>query len=950
MSAAVAAALAAGPPPPQFTGTTWENPAASALEHAPYLKRLIARREDILNDIDDAWPQRMVDAAIASADAIACDPPAIEEAMQRLRTAKDQVHLATAIADLSGAWALERVTGAITDFADAALRAAVSVAASELARRGEIVLAENLRVPGFALIAMGKMGARELNYSSDIDFSVFFDAELLTSAGAREPRVAAVRLVAPLVRTLEEVTAEGYVFRTDLRLRPDPGSTPVAVSIASAELYYQNLGQNWERAAFIKARAAAGDIACGRAFLSTLEPFIWRKHLDFAAVEDVHSIKRQILSAHKSAELGNPVFDVKLGRGGIRDIELFAQTQQLILGGRNRELRKSGTLTALDALAAAGAIEGRARDALSEAYVFFREIEHRIQMLEDAQTHRLPSEPETRARVAALAGFSSLADFDAAVIEWRRVVADVDQQLFGGGESLADPLGSLSFTGVDDNPETLATIGKLGFSNPAFVSQTIRGWHHGRIRAMRSERARELLTRLTPRLLRALSGAGDPDHSFGRFAAFFAGLSAGVQVLALLDARPQLLDLLARVLSIAPRQADALSMRPALLDALIEPRFASPLRVDELGARARELRRRLADEVSFEARLNAARRFQREEAFRINVQLLDGLAGAQEVGAARADLAEACVVAMADAALAETERALGKQPGAFCVLALGKFGGVELSSRSDLDIMLVYDAPADAMNSGDFYTKLTQRLITALSAPTEEGALYDVDAKLRPSGSKGPVAVRLSSFERYYAEEAWTWELLALTRLRAAAGDAALGAKATEIASGAISRRHDREKVLRDVQEMRGLMQRERPARSIWDLKLTPGGFVDLEFIAQTLQLIGGAPELQAQNTGAALDKLVQGGMLQPEIGTMLRSAFALLSDLNQTLRVSVVSSSDPGSWPAPLKARLAEIGGVADFEALEARLRGVQNDVRGAFVRLIGAPGDGSAAPARSN
>lgn len=950
MSAAVRAGLATGAAPPMFEGAPWAHAAASAVENAPYLKRLIARREDSLTGLDAGWPERMVSEAIAVADTIAADPPPIEEAMQRLRIAKDQVHLATALADLARAWPLERVTGAITDFADASLRAAFAVAAHELARRGEIVFGAEAAVPGFALIAMGKMGARELNYSSDIDFSVFFDADLLASAGAREPRVAAVRLVAPLVRTLEEVTADGYVFRTDLRLRPDPGSTPVAVSIASAELYYQNLGQNWERAAFIKARAAAGDIGCGREFLASLDSFIWRKHLDFAAVEDVHSIKRQILSAHKSAELGDPVFDVKLGRGGIRDIELFAQTQQLILGGRNRDLRKPGTLAALEALAAAGAIEASARAALSQAYVFFREIEHRIQMLEDAQTHRLPADLETRARVAALAGFSSLAALDAAVLDWRRVVADIDQQLFGSGESLADPLGSLSFTGVEDQPETLATIGKLGFSDPAFVSQTIRGWHHGRVRAMRSERARELLTRLTPKLLRAFSHAGDPDHSFGRFASFFAGLSAGVQVLALLDARPQLLDLLARVLSIAPRQADALSMRPALLDALIEPRFASPLRADEPGERARELRRRLADEASFEARLNAARRFQREEAFRINVQLLDGLAGAQEVGAARADLAEACVAAMADAALAEIERAMGAQPGAFCVLALGKFGGAELSSRSDLDIMLVYDAPADTAGAGEFYTKLTQRLITALSAPTEEGALYDVDTKLRPSGSKGPVAVRLSSFERYYAEEAWTWELLALTRLRAVAGDAALGAKATEIAHAAISRAHDRGKVLRDVRDMRGLMQRERPARSIWDLKLSAGGFVDLEFIAQTLQLTAGKPELLAQNTGAALDALMAGGVLAPETGAALRAAFGLFSDLNQTLRASVVSSSDPASWPEPLKARLSEIGGVADFAALETRLRGVQTGVRAAFVHLIGAPGDGSAAPARLN
>jgi glutamate-ammonia-ligase adenylyltransferase len=513
--------------------------------------------------------------------------------MRTLRRAKDAVHLAAAMADLARAWPLHRVTRALTDFADAALRAALALAAKERAAAGDIIVSEaggeSGPAPGFALIAMGKMGAGELNYSSDIDFSVFFAPDLLSVTQAREPRVAAVRLVAPLVRALEEVTADGYVFRTDLRLRPDPGSTPVAVSIASAEHYYQTLGQNWERAAFIKARAAAGDRACGREFLSSLEPFIWRKHLDFAAVEDVHSIKRQILSAHKSAELGDPVFDVKLGRGGIRDIELFAQTQQLILGGRNRKLRAQGTLAALDALVEAGAIADGPRAALHDAYIFFREIEHRIQMLQDAQTHRVPADPETRAHVAALAGFANLAAFDAALIEQRKIVSDIDHQLFGRGDSLADPLGSLIFTGVEDHAETLDTIGKLGFSNPSYVSQTIRGWHHGRIRAMRSERARELLTRLTPRLLRAFSNAGEPDQAFARFATFFGGLNAGVQVLALLDARPALLDLLSRLLTLAPRLSEELARRPALLDALIDQRFAVPLAQDPPGRRRADL-------------------------------------------------------------------------------------------------------------------------------------------------------------------------------------------------------------------------------------------------------------------------------------------------------------------------------------------------------------------------
>ncbi len=951
MSAVRSAIPARAAAPQNFAGSPWAGAAAAAVAHAPYLKRLIERRPDLSANPDADWPERLLREAVDEAVSIAAAPPPMDDGMRTLRRAKDAVHLAVAIADLARAWPLHRVTGALTEFADACLRAAVSMGARERAERGQLSLspAQDGCVPGFAVIAMGKMGAGELNYSSDVDFSVFFDPQIFP---AQEPRVAAVRLVAPIVRVMEEVTPDGYLFRTDLRLRPDPGATPVAVSVSAAEHYYQSLGQNWERAAFIKARAAAGDLECGRAFLASLQPYIWRKHLDFAAVEDVHSIKRQILSAHRSAELGVAVFDVKLGRGGIRDIELFAQTQQLILGGRNRKLRASGTLAALDALAEAGAVAAAARDALAKAYVFFREVEHRIQMLEDAQTHQVPHEVETRTRVAALCGYESLRDFDAAIIEHRRIVADIDYRLFGRGDSLADPLGSLIFTGVEDHPDTLSTIEKLGFANAAFVSQTIRGWHHGRIRAMRSERAREVLTRLTPRLLRAFSGAGEPDQAFARFASFFAGLNAGVQVLALLEARPALLDLLARVLTLAPRLADELARRPALLEALIEPRFATPVSHDGAGQRRAELLELLGRESTFEAKLNAARRFHREDAFRIGVQLLEGSIGAAEAGIAHAELAEACVAGMAEAAASELQRALGQQPGRFCVLALGKFGGRELAEGSDLDLMLVYDAPEEAgAGAGDYYAKLTQRLISALSAPTEEGALYEIDTKLRPSGSKGPVAVRLSSFERYYAEEAWTWELQALTRLRAVAGDDALGHRAEKIARTALARHRDPAKTRAEVADMRALMDRERPSKSIWDLKLAPGGFVDVEFIAQALQLTAGVltPNVLAPNTGEALSKLSGTGLVAADVGERLAEAWRLWSDLTQVLRVCIAGEFNPENAPAPLRARLARLAGVGDFSALEARMRTLQQAVRGDFLQIVGAPGDPNSAGTRA-
>jgi glutamate-ammonia-ligase adenylyltransferase len=765
---------------------------------------------------------------------------------------------------------------------------------------------------------------------------VFFDDETLAAAGAREPRVAAVRLVAPLVRALEEVTAEGYVFRTDLRLRPDPGATPVAVSMASAEHYYQTLGQNWERAAFIKARAAAGDRVAGQQFLDSLLPFIWRKHLDFAAVEDVHSIKRQILSAHKSAELGEPVFDLKLGRGGIRDIELFVQTQQLILGGRNARLRAPGTLAALDALAEEGVIAAEARATLHDAYIFYRNIEHRIQMLEDAHTHRVPADQEVRARVGMLAGFENVAQFDAALVEARAAVAEIDRQLFGREESLADRSGTLSFTGVEDNPDTLLTIERIGYRNAAFVSQTIRGWHHGRVRAMRSERARELLTRLTPRLLRALASAGDGDHAFSRFASFFGELTAGVQFLALLDARPALLELLARLLTRAPALSERLARRPQLMDALIEPRFAAPLAGDEPGARMRELGLRMASAGSLEAKLNVARRFHREEAFRIAAQVVEADAEPLDAGAAFTDLADACVTAMADAALQE----VGSQPGAFVVLGLGKFGGGEMSARSDLDIMLVYETPGES--GGAYYARLTQRLISALSAPTEEGELYEVDAKLRPSGSVGPVAVRLSALQHYYEQEAWTWELQALTRLRPVAGDAALGARAMNSVRATLSRQRDEAATLLQVADMRARMERERPGKGSWDLKLSPGGLVDIEFIVQALQLTWAhrAPSVLAANTGLALENLREASALPGQAYRTLSSAWRLYTNIRQASAICLGAAAPDASSPSG--AHLARLCGAGDLIELEARLGVARGEVREAFEIIVGQLGSG--------
>jgi [glutamine synthetase] adenylyltransferase / [glutamine synthetase]-adenylyl-L-tyrosine phosphorylase len=938
---------------PGLANGEWRDALRAAAGGAPYLARLCERWRDFVARIAAAGPDALFADALAQArGAGALD---FEAGMQALRAAKAATHLACAVGDIAGRWTLAGVTCALTELADAACGSALALASRVLIERGELVGAPDGAhgpIPGLIMLALGKQGAHELNYSSDIDVTLFADVERLPVAPGREPKVVAQKVVPLLARALDEITADGYVFRTDFRLRPDPASTPVVVSTAAAESYYQSVGQNWERAALIKARPCAGDIEAGRDFLKSIEPFIWRRHLDYAAIADVHSIKRQILAVHAGGGLDEPAPDVKLGRGGIRDIELFAQTQQLILGGRDRSLRPRDTIGALDALTKAGAVDPPTRDGLVEAYIFLRHVEHRIQMLDDEQTQRVPS-GEKRERLAALCGCASVEAFDAALKAHRRRVAEIDADLFQDEQTLADPLGSLIFTGVENDPETLKTLAKLGFIRPDQVADTVRGWHHGRIRATRTERAREILTAIMPHLLRALADSGEADIAFVHFDEFLRNLPAGVQVFSLLQAQPALLRALADAFGLAPRLSAALARRPSLIDAALDPRFGEALSESAPGERERELATRVT-QVNFEQAINIARRFHAEETLRIGLQVLQGRASARDSGLAHADLAQACVRILADAALQETVRRFGPEPGAFVVLALGKFGGQEMAEGSDLDVMIVYDAPSprgdETLSASEFYTRLTQRLISALSAPTEEGRLYDVDMQLRPSGSAGPVAVRLSSFARYYAEEAWTWELQALTRARPVAGDPALAEKTIATAHAALALPRAVATLVDDVASMRARMDKERPAKSAWDLKLSPGGVVDIEFAAQALLLAEAARgrDLVRANTAESLLALTEAGALAREDYEALLDGLRLYAYLTQILRICVDGEFDPAAASTRLKALLAATAGDPNFDTLAARLAAVQADLRERFARLLAQARDGSRRAAR--
>ncbi|WP_084398384.1 bifunctional [glutamine synthetase] adenylyltransferase/[glutamine synthetase]-adenylyl-L-tyrosine phosphorylase [Henriciella aquimarina] len=886
-----------------------------ASQKAPYLARAARRAPEVVAALKTDSPADLAQKALDDA-AAAASLETVEEAMAALRHAKLANHIAVAAMDLSGAGDVMDVTGHLTEFADQAVQTALDVA---FRKRG-------ISPDGLFVVALGKMGAFELNYSSDIDMAVFYDPDVF-DGGEMSASEAASRVIRDAMRILEEQTGEGYVFRTDLRLRPDPSSTPPAVSTSMAEIYYESVGQNWERMVWIKARPCAGDKAVASRFLDMMQPFVWRRHMDYWAIADVQAIKRMINDRAGAKDLRDPAPDVKLGPGGIREIEFFVQTQQVIMGGRNDFLRHKKTLKSLDALVAAGAVAAEVGEELTDAYNVLRAVEHRIQMLEDEQTHSLPKDEEMRARVAALCGQADLAAFDKGLSDVRSLVSGHYRDLFAEEERKTETAahGNLVFTGVDDDPGTVETLKEYGFSEPSRVIATISNWHRGKTPATRTARGRGLLTALLPDLLDAMRRTGEPDTAFARFSRFFEGLRTGVQTLSMLLAENELLEDLVTTLAIAPRLSETLARRPGLLEALVSPA-------------GQEYPPALSREADFESQMDEVRRWQNERAFLIGHRLLHSRLPAAQAALAWSDLADACTVLMAEAAAIETARKYGPQPGHWTIGALGKLGGREMTAGSDLDLIIVFEAEGDAAaEAGHWFTKFAQRLITAISAETAEGSLYEVDMRLRPSGRAGPVAVAISAFDRYQHENAWTFELMALTRLRPVAGNEALGERMLEIARDAIAQGKPEAERKADILDMRRRLWKERPPRGKWDLKLTDGGLIDLEFILQQGMLTQGRSEIVSPITGEVIEMLTETGYLDADEATALSKGFTFLQSIQQIQRLAVGSELTADQFSKGLKARLALAAGCEDFNEVETRYSAVTEEISRIRCKKIG-------------
>jgi len=924
---------------------------AGILAHSSFLAQVMRQDPAGLIASLTSDPEAHRDALLAEIARQGTATTETPELMRLLRRFRRAMALLIALADIGGVWNIETVTAALTDTADMAVRLATEHALRQAADLGRIRLADAADPgagSGLVVLALGKHGAGELNYSSDIDIVVFFDPQAAEAAGVAEPTSFFVKLTQLVARIIQERTPDGYVFRVDLRLRPDPASTHVAVSLPSAYAYYETVGQNWERAAMIKARPVAGDLALGRRFIADLAPFIWRKYFDFATIADIHAMKRQIQTVKGHETVAVAGHNVKLGRGGIREIEFFVQTQQLVFGGRRPSLRGPRTLDMLGELTNEGWITPQARDELAESYRWLRTVEHRLQMRNDEQTQTLPKAAAELEAFARFCGYPSSAAFGKALTAHAGRVEGHYALLFEEGPSLASEAGSLSFTGSEPDPATLETLQKLGFRNALTAAETVRGWHFGRRAAVTSARAREVLTELTPALLVALGRTADPDGALAHLDNAFVRMPAAVELLTLLRSQDSLLTLFAEILGSAPRLAKVAALHPHVLDGVIDPAFGkASLYCDALERRIRSFVG--SPPPSVEDGLDRLRDAARQENFLVGARLLSGVYPAQAAAQAYCTVAEACL----RVAFADTREAFVAEHGAIegaqsVVLGLGRLGAGELTPSSDLDLMLLYDRPDDAgpsegrrsLDPVTWHVRFTQRLVAALTVPTRRGTLYQVDMRLRPSGNKSPAATQFSGFEAYHAGEAEIWEEMALTRAHVVAGDAELARRAEASIRTILTRRRDPAKVAAAVAQMRSLIAKEKGEKNPWDLKLALGGLTDLDFLAQFFVLAYAAdhPGLLARDTASVFAAARAAGVLVPADAAALEEAGRLIGDVQLWQRFTVEEAFDPAAVPARVMNRIATAVGRPDTKVLRAELDEVRAGVRAIFTRILSA------------
>ncbi|HEU5360969.1 MAG TPA: bifunctional [glutamate--ammonia ligase]-adenylyl-L-tyrosine phosphorylase/[glutamate--ammonia-ligase] adenylyltransferase [Candidatus Deferrimicrobiaceae bacterium] len=865
-----------------------------------------------------------------------------EEIKAALRRQKLREVARIAARDLAGVAPLPEVMQDLSALASAALAGAVRFSRRHLSERFGAPVIETIgggrRECGFVVLGMGKLGGNELNFSSDIDLVYLYETERgMTEGGEGKEPVTLhqyfVKLCEIVTRILSEVTEDGFVFRVDLRLRPDGTKGELANSLRSAEIYYESWGQTWERAAMIKARPVAGDAWVGEGFLRTITPFVFRKYLDFTSIEEIKEMKERVDLA--AARARKHERDLKLGVGGIREIEFFVQAHQLIYGGKNPDLRRRGTVETLRALVGAGIVSPGEGETLTEAYGFLRSLEHRIQVYQDRQTHALPQRAEDLLRLARTMGLPDGAALVAGMDRHTGNVRAIYHRLFRAAPGEAGPEISpkvLAVLDAESEEEMADRLAALGFADREAALRNVAMLRDGPPFVRMPARARRYLGKIAPLILDRVIRSPDPDLALHHTERFLSAVGARTMFYALLFENRKVIDVLVRLFGSSRFLSGYLLRHPELLDTFLR-KDLSPL-VKAKSQLRKELGEALAACADFEQELDEMRRFKNMETLRVGMNDLAGNLSLEEGLFQLSALAEALLSYGLVLARRETRRRFGvpmvegeggeSAEAEFCVMGMGKLGAEELSYHSDLDIIFLYSragetvpapgqAPADfrKVSNHEYFAKVAQRLISILTTVTREGYVYHLDTRLRPSGNAGPLVSSLAAFERYHERSAQLWERQALLKCRFVAGDRDLGRRVEETIARFIFDRPLPPDPPAEIHRLRKRMELElgKERQDRLNLKVGRGGIVDVEFAVQYLQLVHGPGNrsLRVRSTLKALYELLRANVLSEDDFRVMDEGYRFLRSLEVSLRLSYdasIEQFDPSRLPPDQRDR----------------------------------------------
>lgn len=949
--------------------------------NSPYLSELCLKNPVFFANLLTHGPDHMVTHCFTQLQNAS---PSLgrDEIAKTLRIAKQHVALTCAFADIGNIWPLARITSTLSLLAEYSLTLAINHLLLNAHKNGALTLT-NVADPsfksGFIILAMGKLGAKELNYSSDIDLILLYDP----ACHAENDRLSTlfVRMGQDLVTLMARPDENGYVFRTDLRLRPEPSATPAVISLPAALSYYESYGQTWERAAFIKATPIAGDKIAGEQFLRAISPFIWRRHLDFGLIDDIHTMKQRIDHHHSRTRdtLPDPKYlnnlstaeqikallshNVKLGQGGIREIEFMAQAMQLVWGGRYSDLQRPQTVTTLTLLADKQLIDHKLAQTLIRAYQLLRQIEHRLQMVNDRQTHSLPSTEEELKALALFCGYEDESMFAHILLQTLCNVHSAFQNQFVVSSSPEqETLNPLA-------PDLDKKLADMGFESPHEAAEIVHGWGTNGLRALKSSQARSLLITLLPSLLEAICLQAEPLTVLKRFDGLLAQHRAGLQFLSLLEHNPALIQRIMAILGSSSFLSEYLAEAPSALDILLS--------TEDIGQVFHSLTAYVGhyakQHPSTEELIPFLRSLIRGEQFRLAIAQIEGRLGVDRAGLLRSQLADLCIRTLYQSVSREHRSRYGTvAEGGMVVVALGKAGSQQMMAGSDLDLMMIYHHSPLTTESkpvprkkksklygrslpvDQYYLRLSHALIAALTAPGAEGPLFDIDMRLRPSGKKGPVAVSLASFNNYHASQAWTWERMALTRARVVSGAPQHKKAVLTAITRALQQQHTVPRVqsFADVRAMRARLSHDHAASSLWDIKFRPGGLMDVEFLAQILQLTSSTEDIYHIRASQIFKKLASTGELSAHDAKTLIQADHLWRALQSMLRL-LIGTRIPSDDTAPLalfnsQLLLRELPPSLypnlSVKNLPTIMDHVSGEVRAIFERILKTPSSDSA------